>query len=242
MQAIRFKHYAFKPALVPTLVTIALLYVMISLGFWQLDRAEYKSNLQTIIESRQQLSSIELTLLDFKSDNWMYTPAYTQGEYDTQHHILLDNQIHNAQAGYSVLTPFKINETTAILVNRGWISHSGHRDQLPDLTLDRTGLTLNGIITPPPATGLVLSDNANTYVKWPTVLQYINTREIQQQLPYNLLPGIFTLNNAEDTRYTVLPIHISMRSEKHTAYAFQWFALSLALIIIYIVVNTKSRV
>jgi surfeit locus 1 family protein len=37
-----------------------------------------------------------------------------------------------------------------------------------------------------------------------------------------------------------LPV-LNLNSAKNNGYAFQWFAMSLALLLIYIVVNTKHR-
>ena len=37
-----------------------------------------------------------------------------------------------------------------------------------------------------------------------------------------------------------LPV-LNLNATKNNGYAFQWFAMSLALLIIYIVVNTKSN-
>ena len=52
---------------------------------------------------------------------------------------------------------------------------------------------------------------------------------------------VLVLNKVDQTPLEILPIKVNMRSEKHTAYAFQWFALSFALLIIYIVVNSKKQ-
>jgi surfeit locus 1 family protein len=240
MPGIKIKHYIFKATLIPSLVTLALLYIMISLGFWQLDRADYKANLQSLIESKQGSVPIALNSIAKDEDNWLYQPVYVSGQYDSQHQIFLDNQVHEMVAGYSIFTPLMISDTQAILVNRGWLPLGASRKVLPDISLDNKKIQINGLTTRPPSKGLVLSSNANIYSNWPVVLQYIDIDEIQKQLKYTLLPMVILMNKEDQTRLTTLPVKINMRSEKHTAYAFQWFGLSLALFIIYIVVNLKN--
>lgn len=241
LPAIKIKQYEFKPALIPTLVTVALLYTMISLGFWQLDRAEYKQNLQTIIESRVGQLPVSIDKVSMDNDMWLFHPVKITGKYNSARQIFLDNQVNNTQAGYSVFTAFQLQNNQYILVNRGWLPVGNDRSQLPDIDLSNANVlqSITGVLSPVPAKGLVLSDSANNYNNWPVVLQYIDIAEIQRQTGYSFMPMVLILDVDNDNPLQPMPYSISMRSEKHTAYAFQWFALSLALIIIYIVVNLK---
>ena len=242
MPEIHIKNFSFKPSLLPSIITCALLYLMISLGNWQLDRADYKGNLQSIIESRQNIDPVELeSLITKKQDDWLYHPVTASGEFDTAHQIYYDNQVHNMLAGYSVFTPLRISETSGILVNRGWLAVGNSRAKLPNIDIHDSGtVNVTGLISLPPSKGMVLSNVAKGYVQWPAVLQTIDTVEIEKLLGYKLLPMVLIINDPKQTELDVMPIKINMRSEKHTAYAFQWFALSLTLLIIYIVVNTKN--
>jgi len=242
MPEILIRNFIFKPNLLPSIVAFAFLYLMISLGNWQLDRADYKSNLQSIIESRQSISPVKLSdLIDREKDDWIYHPALAAGKYDTDHQIYYDNQVHNMTAGYSIFTPLRLTQTTGVLVNRGWIAVGKSRTELPEITLNNNDtVSITGLLSTPPSKGVVLSESANSYMEWPTVLQYIDTVEIEKKLDYKLLPMVLIMNDPQQTALEVMPIKINMRSEKHTAYAFQWFALSLTLLIIYIVVNTKN--
>ena len=243
MQGIYIKSYYFKPSLLPSLLTIALLYLMVSLGFWQLDRAEYKGNLQSIIESRQSIQAIDLSMVSEDESDWLYRPVYTRGYYDFKHTIFYDNQVNNMVVGYSVFTPLKLSEDLGILVNRGWVAQGKSRSELPKLEPTDVAQIhkISGLLANSPSKGLVLSSMANNYQSWPVVLQYIDTKEIAKQLDYKLMPMVLIINKNKDTELEVMPVKVNMRSEKHTAYAFQWFSLSLALLIIYIVVNSKRK-
>ncbi len=240
MSGIQIKNYHFKATLIPSVITAILLYTMISLGYWQLDRADYKANLQTLIESKQASPSIALSDIAKEEINWLYQPVYARGKFDQKHQILFDNQVHNMVAGYSVFTPLKLTDDSAILVNRGWLPLGGKRKELPDITIENDEIRINGLVAHAPSKILLLSKNVNSYQKWPAVLQYIDLQEIQKELNYSLLPMIIIMDQKEQTVLEPLPVKINMRSAKHTAYAFQWYGLSLTLFIIYIVVNTKK--
>ncbi|MCW9048229.1 MAG: SURF1 family protein [Gammaproteobacteria bacterium] len=236
----QIKQYQFKATLIPSLITVALLYIMISLGFWQLDRAEYKANIQSLIESKQGTATISLDSIEKQEENWLYQPVFVSGKFDLQHQIYLDNQVNNMLAGYSVFTPLKISDDLAILVNRGWLPVGNSRANLPDISVTSEMLRIDGLLSHAPSKTLLLSDNVNSYLQWPAVLQYVDIIEIEKQLEYKLLPMIIIMDQSTQTKLQPLPVKINMRSEKHTAYAFQWFGLSLTLLIIYIVVNTKN--
>jgi len=236
----QLKQFQFKATLIPSIVTVALLYIMISLGFWQLDRAEYKANVQSLIESKQGTATISLDSIAKEEENWLYQPVFASGKFDLKHQIYLDNQVNNMVAGYSVFTPLKISNDLAILVNRGWLPVGDSRANLPDISVTTDALRIDGLLSHAPSKTLVLSENANDYLQWPVVLQYVDIMEIEKELDYKLMPMVIIMDQIKQTNLQPLPIRINMRSEKHTAYAFQWFGLSLTLFIIYIVVNTKN--
>ncbi len=240
MQGIQLKHYLFKATLIPTIITLILLCIMIWLAFWQLDRADYKNNIQTLIENKQDTPAISIFNIAKDENDWLYQPVFATGKFDNDHNIYLDNQVHNMTAGYSIFTPLLLSDNKAILVNRGWLPLGKSRATPPDISIDDRMRRINGLTTHPPSSGIILSSNANIFANWPVVLQYIDIAQIEKEIGYKLLPVILTMNNEKQTTLKPLPIKINMRAEKHTAYAFQWFALSLTLLIIYIVVNTTN--
>lgn len=241
MQGLKINRIIFKPSLLPSIVTAVLLYTMISLGLWQLDRAEYKANLQSIIEMRSQQPATAIDNVDTGAEQsvWLYQPVSATGEYDNQHSLLLDNQVHNMQAGYNVYTPFKLTENSAVLVNRGWVQQTRSRQLLPSIPIIETSMELNGYLNSEPSTGIRLGESHQGYSAFPAIVQSIDLKALQDKLDYQLLPVILVINQPQQSAFTIQPIKINMNSEKHQAYAFQWFALCIALLVIYLTVNSK---
>jgi surfeit locus 1 family protein len=239
--SINVASYHFNPGLFSTLITVALLYTMVSLGFWQLDRAEFKDALQQKIEERKNLAAVDLNDLPESNASRRYYPVKFYGEFDTQHHFLLDNKIFKGQVGYHVFTPLKINEDKIILVNRGFIKQGESRDNLPDIETPDGRILIQGLLDLAPSRALVLAENVQETTHWPILLQYIDLNEINQMLGYQLYDMVLWLDQhqAGSLEYD-LPV-LNLNSAKNNGYAFQWFALSLALLLIYIIVNTKRK-
>jgi surfeit locus 1 family protein len=213
---------------------------MISLGFWQLDRAEFKESLQSKIEQRKSLQTVTIDELPKSMDERRYRPVKFQGEFDTQHSFLLDNKTLKGKVGYHVFTPVKFSDSQAILVSRGFVTMGRTRAELPDVKTPEGKIEFSGLLDMPPSRALVLADNVNQVKTWPVVLQYVDIQEISQILGYELYDMVFWLNKDEVGSFQYdLPV-LNLNAAKNYGYAFQWFAMTLALFIIYIVVNTKS--
>lgn len=244
--SIRIASFHFNPGLVSTLVTIALLCIMVSLGFWQLDRAEFKDTLQQNIEQRKNLSAVGLDELPESDEERRYMPVQFFAEFDAAHSFLLDNKILNGRVGYHVFTPARISDSRAVLVARGFVEAGRTRDQLPDLKTPSGPFLISGLLDMPPSRAIVLADDVHRSVRWPVVLQYIDLAEIRQMLGYDLYDMVLWLDAdesiADDAVFSYdLPV-LNLNAAKNTGYAFQWFAMSAALLIIYVVVNTKREV
>lgn len=237
--SITFRGLEFKPGLIPTLTTIVFLYLLISLGIWQLDRAEYKENLESIIDTRFKLSPVDFRIAPESIDDRLYLPVKILGKYDDVHHIYLDNRVVNHVAGFDIYTPLILENGNAILVNRGWVKQGRTRQDLPEFKTDTELRIFTGVLALPPSPGLVLSNKANDLTTWPAIMQYIDIKHIENALSYSLDSMILILDSEDPTSFHQEPIKFNTNSAKHTAYAIQWFALATTLSIIYLVVNTR---
>lgn len=240
--SLRIASYHFNPGIVSSIVTVALLYTMMSLGFWQADRAEFKDTLQQSIIERKKLSPVSFEELPQTSEGRRYLPVKFMGEFDSQHNLLLDNITFDRRVGYHVFTPVRISDSKTILVNRGFVSQGKTRDQLPEIDTPRGRIEIRGLLDLTPSRTLLLAEDVQLTASWPVVLQYIDLPEINQLLGYELYDMVLWLDpdTAGSLEYD-LPV-LNLNAAKNSGYAFQWFAMSAALLIIYLVVNTKRTV
>jgi len=230
----------FRPGRWPSLVTLLLLGLLLSLGFWQLDRAsEKRALLAEFAQGRDgTIIQIEADLHTF--DNLQYQRAGVTGHYDTAHQFLRDNRTYNGKAGYHVLTPFMLRDSgTAILVNRGWIPIRRGREYLPDTPVGSESRNLTGLIKQPPGNAFMLGEE-KVRQGWPYRIQQIQTEQLAQELGYPLLPVVLLLDKNQQDGFVRDWHPLVFGPERNVGYAVQWFGLALALLVIYIVVNTRK--
>ena len=94
------------------------------LGFWQLDRAQQKLDLQARLQARAVLPPLSPTELpgDAAAAQAQYDrPVQLRGRWLSEHTLYLDNRQMNARQGFYVLTPLRLPSGDAVLVQRGWM-------------------------------------------------------------------------------------------------------------------------
>lgn len=236
----------FSPGLVPTIATILILSLLVSLGLWQLDRAEQKSTIYQEFTKRREQPPVNLNNEHELRDNktgMLWRHITLSGEFISAMNILLDNQMLHGNAGYLVYTPFKLDgEDVLVLVNRGWIAGSGNRDQIPAIDTPPGRVEIRAVAKDVPATGILLDEKniVETIAYGIYRAQRIDINEIEQLVKHELLPYIARLEPDSGhgfARHWQLP---GSGEEKHLGYAFQWFALAATLVIIYFAVNIKK--
>jgi len=234
MFSLRFKHWLLTPEWGPSLVLLLVLPLLLSLGFWQLHRAEEKRQLLGQYNLRIQQPPEVLT--GHEPD---YTPVSVTGYYDNQHTILIDNQFYHHQVGYDVISPFMdTGSGRVVLVNRGWIPRLSVADKLPVVPPALGQQTIIGLVHKPKST-FVLA-HARFASVWPWITEELRVKEIQAVLGKSLYPSVVLLSPEAASGFvrqwgfvTAVP------PERHQAYAMQWFILALILVIIYIKLSIR---
>lgn len=231
----------FKPGLIPTIVFLLILPVLLRLGFWQLDRAEEKRELIALFKQQNELGPLFIKDTIKFDEKLNYRTAQVTGNYNPGKQIFIDNKVYQGKTGVHVMTPFKLkNSEYSILVNRGWVPMVIDRSSLPEIKTPSNILTLSGKIKILGKKPFMVGDKFQSNQGWPALTQWINIADIEKKSGLKLLPYIFLLDGKEQSGYVRNWKPVVMQPEKSTSYAVQWFALALALSIIYIVVNLKE--
>ena len=228
----------FRPGLWPTLVTLVTLAFLLSLGFWQLDRARQK---QAILDQYQadhggaiRINADSVSVLDMN-----YQVAEAKGYFDTAHQFLLDNRTHNGVAGYHVVTPFLVAEKVAILVNRGWVPLGVSREQLPAVSVDGSQRLIMGKLKPVAENVFMLGEEEPRQ-SWPYRVHHINIKEFSKQLGYELSPYVLLLDADAEEGYVRDWKPFKFGPERNIGYAVTWFSLAATLLLIYLLVNSRK--
>jgi surfeit locus 1 family protein len=220
-------------AIFPALAFLSLLALLISLGFWQLDRAQGKKELQELNNIRAEGQVLTLSVSTPENiDGLRYRKVVLSGRYDEEHQFLIDNQIANGKPGYYVATPLQLSGSNkTVLVNRGWVPLNKNRSILPDISFNNTeNVSLTGRINKFPSVGLKLKGADIPTLGWPAVVQVIDKQILSERLGYPLFGFQVELDANMDNGYYRKWHEVKLLSpEKHTAYAVQWFALAVTL-------------
>jgi len=237
----RLGNWVFRPSRAATLATLLLLPALLTLGFWQLDRARQKAELQAAFAAYSEQSPMPLADLNMADPASRYRRVVASGHYDGAHQVLLDNQVRAGQPGYRVLTPLRLTDGGAILVNRGWIALGESRQALPDLTAPTEPVTVSGWLGQPANPGLRLGDAAGADRDWPRVVPYVEYERLAAILGYPLRPALILLEPEASHGYERdwQPRFGGFGPERHRGYAVQWFALAAALVMLYLATQVR---
>lgn len=239
---INFGRYTIKLELFYTVTYLICCALLVSLGFWQLDRSEQKRVFLKLEEQRASSDVVQLSKdITSDSDSLRYKKIFVDGGYDTEHQFLIDNQINEGKVGYYVLTPFILKDRTgAVLINRGWLASGLERSKLPDIKLTQPEAHIVGRINHFPSVGIKLSGAEIPSDGWPSLVQVVNSKILSEKLGYALYDFQIELDKDIPDGYK-RDWHAAtvMLPEQHTAYAIQWFLLALTLTIIFIWYSLK---
>ena len=223
------KKNKFNPGKRITIFFVFFAFLFFSLGLWQIERGQAKTNL---LDDFEKKILEKPSYINQKSQKW--DRVYVEGKWDGSKQILIDNVISRGIAGYKVLTPLRMKETDQlILVDRGWIKQNTFRDQLPDIKLIQIDEIISGILEIPEL-GLVLSDDLVSK-EWPKISQTKNLGVIKNEYDENIFPMILladpTLKNSLEY-IKITPTN--MTPIKHYGYSAQWFLMFLVLCFMYV--------
>ena len=223
------KKNKFNPGIRITIFFVFFAFLFFSLGLWQIERGQAKTNL---LDDFEKKILEKPSYINQKSQKW--DRVYVEGKWDSSKQILIDNVIRRGIAGYKVLTPLRMKETDQlILVDRGWIKQNTFRDQLPDIKLIQIDEVVSGILEIPEL-GLVLSDDLVSK-EWPKISQTKNLGVIKNEYDENIFPMILLADPMLKNSLEYIKITpTNMTPIKHYGYSAQWFLMFIVLCFMYV--------
>lgn len=208
---------------------IVFTFVVVSLlgrlGFWQLSRGEAKQALQQHIADSTEITPLA-DLAQLPTDP-LWHPVQLSGQFDTQHPILLDNQLNNGQVGYHLYLPFFTQERW-LLVNLGWLPAPQYRDQWPTLPSFIGQHHIVGTIAPTSSLLQLQPEQPNT--QWPQRVQNIDLIRLSAQLEREFPAWVIQISPLHPVALQQNWTPVVMKADKHYGYAMQWFLLAFAVL------------
>jgi surfeit locus 1 family protein len=217
-----------------TAATVVGIAAGLALGAWQLSRAVQKNAIYAQLAERRSLPPIDGVALAGLSApaSVIWRPVRLQGRWVSAQTVYLDNRQMVARTGFDVLTPLQIEGTGAVvLVQRGWVPRNFiHREQLPQVETPAGLVEVRGLIAPPPPKLYAFGGPESGPIR-----QNLELGEFRARTGLPLLTGL-SVQQAGPASEGLLRQWTQPGSgvEKHYGYAFQWFALSALIAILYV--------
>jgi surfeit locus 1 family protein len=217
------------------------LAVFVSLGYWQLGRAQEKQARFDAFMSGSA-DTVDATGLGF-DELARYQRVRLRGAYDATRQILLDNMPSvSGRPGYRVLTPLaRADGRGWVLVDRGWVPLGATREDLPDVAVGGGERELAGTLDELPIPGVRVGPAAATGASgWPRVMLFPTQADVESALGVPVESRIILLDaGVPDGFERKWRPSLGFGPERHLGYAVQWFAFALVTIVLFVALNLR---
>lgn len=229
--------------LIPGLFTLVGLAVLISLGFWQLERKQWKEGL--IASLGQQMKAAPAALppasqwSDLTRANSEFRRVSLRAQFlnDAKPAYLYTGasalRQDVKQPGYFVFAPARLPDGRIVVVNRGYVSMD-RRHETPDGTVEITGF-----IRWPESPGLFVSEHDTAGDVW-----FVRDPQTMAEIRGWGSVAPFYIDQESPVPPDGLPrpgpLAVKLRND-HLGYAITWFGLAASLAVVFAVWAARNR-
>lgn len=228
----------FHPRPVPTVATMLGLALTLSACYWQYGRGLEKDRIEQERRAADDGARIALSAEPVTESSVHYRRVTAHGAFVPEATVFLDNQVRGSAPGVVVFTPLRLGESNVhVLVKRGWIQAPVDRSSEPSVATPSGEVDVEGTALPPNSRFLELSPSTQEGRLWQNVtLERVSTAT---RLPFQ--PLILEQSNELGDgliRDWPRPAH---GSAKHYGYAFQWGAMAITILILFVILNVRRK-
>lgn len=217
---------------------LAVVALTASLGNWQLNRAAERLQAQELQDQRVASGPVRLNQRMSNSDELAGSAVTVTGRWHHDKTVLLDNRTHERQAGFHVFTPLELDPANSalpayVLVLRGWAPRNNQdRSLLPPIPTPDGKVEILGRLEPDIEQTLVLGSDAEPAAAQ-RIWQRLDRASYERWSGLALRPFIVRqtapLKAAAKDGLVRQWISPGSKVDRHYGYAFQWFAMSMAM-------------
>jgi surfeit locus 1 family protein len=152
----------------PSLLSVAGLAVLIGLGTWQLSRKAWKEGLIAAIEARTTAPPRDIDAVISQADGPVgaeYARVRAAGRFlhDQERHLFMPDK---EGPGWHVITPLVRDDSTVVLVNRGWVPDRLREPPTRSAGQPTGGVGVVGLLRRSETPGLFAPDNEPAANRW----------------------------------------------------------------------------
>ncbi|WMW80359.1 SURF1 family protein [Undibacterium cyanobacteriorum] len=222
----------------PLLATIIVCIAGIMLGNWQTRRAQEKENIALQIEQQAKLPSALIDANQLTMPR-AFQRIHLRGQFIQQWPLYLDNRPMNGKVGMVALMPFQLSESNkAVLVARGWFQRDlKERTKIPRLEIPNGEIEIAGIVRQHLDRSMQLG--ADEIITPGSILQNLSSAEVAATLKLDMPEWVLEQTSTQGEglqRDWPVP---SNGADKHRAYAFQWYGLTVMAFLFFVVTGIR---
>jgi len=216
-----------------TLSAVLAVAGTLALGRWQLSRAAQKVALQASIDAKAGMPKLNGATLAMLADPAieLHRGVMLRGRWMAERTVFLDNRPMSGKPGLYVLTPLQLEGHAAVvLVQRGWVARNFiDRTSVPRIDTPTGVVEVQGRIAPPPGKLYELGGAETGLIR-----QNLDLAQFRAELGLPLLTvSVQQIGDTGDGLLREWP-RPDTGIDKHYGYAFQWFALSALIALLYV--------
>lgn len=215
---------------------------MLALGTWQLNRLQWKNELQATLDKRIEEPVLKEPLPEKPVEDLMLRYIRLKGKFLHSHEIHILGKYDGRKLGYHILTPFLTSSGKYYLVNRGWVPKEKIDRETRKETLIPRRMVVKGIVHPGEMVRMkfLLPENIPEKGQWlwveiPQIKDFLKTKA-------NIDIEPFVVQQTNDYRDLALPKKVKMNfrlRNDHLEYAITWYALAFGTLIMFVVYRKK---
>jgi cytochrome oxidase assembly protein ShyY1 len=228
-------------------LVLALVVVMINLGFWQLRRLDEKKSYNASVRAHESLPIAPIDSLLHPNDpssrgsDLAFRRVTLTGTYDTTNEVIIRARSLNERPGVWVATPLRLSSGDAVVVVRGFLPTQGTPDAVPADAEPPTGqVVVEGLVQETQTRGTFGPTDPDGRL---SNMARVDVARLQQQVPYTLYPVYAQLKSSQPAQAgaepEVLPEPV-LDEGPHLGYAVQWFIFSTIAIVGYPMILRRS--
>ena len=205
---------------------IIFIFIVLSLGTWQVFRLDLKNNLISNLENNLKKNFVSFNI-DIDQE---YTKVLLKKK-DLKSKIFLYH-LNKGEIGFKVIVPYQVNSSLVVLVDKGWIRK------------DKIDLIKNTLLNEDVIEGYtkkireknLFTPNNNIKEDF---LYSVQTDSLKKSLNKNIYP-LLIIQTSKTNKDIVPNDYVIRLPNNHLQYAITWYGLALVTIIFFLYYRKKS--
>jgi len=200
------------------------------LGYWQLQRLQWKNDLISSIELNFNSKTIDFPILNDADNKYEYMQTHIEGKFMVKQSMFFFRSNLRGESGYEIVVPFKTTLSKDVYVIIGWIPFD-KKDEIDLRFINDEALTkIEGSLIYSKKRKPLIPDNDISSNVW----YLMNTEEMDIVNKLNTSNYLLKITDKNYFPQILIEFEPTNITNNHLQYAGTWFLLALVNTIMYI--------